>query len=335
MWEIRSIPNHGEWDLIVERHPAGTLFHTRGWLELLGHTQGARLLALGLFRHGRLVGVCPVFLRRMGPFMIAGSPLVAEDTPYLGPVVDPAFLPDVLTRLSDILAGHGARFIRMLLSPAYGFAALPRYEVKEKRTHVVDLELGRDQLWTRMEGRARTAIRKAEKSNVEIVWASPQSYLEEYWKMVEDVYGRQGRRPPNPLAFYRRLFDTCYPASVAMLLARHEGRMVGGMILAWQKDRAYYLNGASYRSCQPLGVNSLLQWEAMQWAAKLGCRWYDFVGSDLPWLARFKESFGGTLTPYLAIEHASSWVVRLCRRQYATWKGFAGVWTGWRPSFHT
>jgi hypothetical protein len=62
-----------------------------------------------------------------------------------------------------------------------------------------------------------------------------------------------------------------------------------------------------------LNPSNLVLWKAVERAAERGCREFDFVGSDIPRLARFKESFGGELVEHSCIEWASSRAVWMAR----------------------
>jgi lipid II:glycine glycyltransferase (peptidoglycan interpeptide bridge formation enzyme) len=53
-----------------------------------------------------------------------------------------------------------------------------------------------------------------------------------------------------------------------------------------------------------MSPNSLLQWVGIRDAKASGARRYDFVGSDLPWLARYKAGFGAELREYPCLEFA-------------------------------
>ena len=62
------------------------------------------------------------------------------------------------------------------------------------QTWVVDLRGGREAAWDMMEGRARTAVRKAEKAGVTVREAS-QEDLTIYYRLHQETYRRTGVRP--------------------------------------------------------------------------------------------------------------------------------------------
>ncbi|PKN65014.1 MAG: hypothetical protein CVU57_12890 [Deltaproteobacteria bacterium HGW-Deltaproteobacteria-15] len=65
----------------------------------------------------------------------------------------------------------------------------------------------------------------------------------------------------------------------------------------------------------------MIQWEAIRKAKLENLSTYDFVGSDLPWLAKFKMSFGGRLLEYVYLEKSSSdWVEYLTKKVFPRYK---------------
>jgi len=93
----------------------------------------------------------------------------------------------------------------------------------------------------------------------------------------------------------------------AWLLTTSEG---GLTILIYDKVAYYSHNGVTEAGKRKF-VPTLLAWEAIKLAKKLGCSWFDFEGIDdkrWPGFTRFKKSFGG-----IEIEYGGSFSKwRLC-----------------------
>lgn len=95
--------------------------------------------------------------------------------------------------------------------------------------------------------------------------------------------------------------DSHRDTNVVLLVAFREDALLGGVIVAAERDSAFYLYGATsyrYRSLMPAYA---LQWKALRWARELGCSYYDLHGippnddpaHPLHGLYRFKTGFGG------------------------------------------
>jgi lipid II:glycine glycyltransferase (peptidoglycan interpeptide bridge formation enzyme) len=174
-----------------------------------------------------------------------------------------------------------------------------------------------------MEGRCRTAIRKAEKSGVTVVRETGRECIAPYYEILSALYAAQGRSTPNPREFYLELWDRFSRRGLIVLTARHESATIAGALLLHDRDTVYYLNGCSLHAHNHLNPNSLIQWEAIQLAKTSGAHRYDFVGSDIERLAKFKRSFGGAEVAYTLIEHAGSRWVHAARRHFPAMKRLA------------
>lgn len=331
------------WNTFVAQSAYALPFHRHEWLEVLGATQGSNLKRYTLATDrspSDVVGVMPVFIRRFGPFRVGGSPLVVEDTPYLGPVVPDELIPDALIAVRNGMK-RDASFLRVLLPDNVTPEARKTLEaagfvITTKTTQRVDLTVGASGVWEGMEGRCRTAIRRAQKSGVVIhhYTEANENELMAYYRLAQGVYGEQGRGTPNPVEFYRELWRRILPLGlVSLVVASVEGKAIAGAILAHDDRRVYYLDGASDRAYRNLNASNLVLWSALEWGGATGRQEFDFVGSDIPRLARFKASFGGRLVEHSCIEWARSTLVWKARAWWArSGRSLAGKLQVWRAS---
>lgn len=173
------------------------------------------------------------------------------------------------------------------------------------QTWVVDLRTGKEALWRGLEGRARTAVRKAEKSGVTVRLAGRPGDLDEYYRLHCKTYLRTGMQP-HAKAYFEAIWRDFLPAGLACCwFAEHDGEVVAAETFAVFKGAALYWTGAASDKGLRLEANSLLQWTAMQWMMDNGLEWYE-TGEGFPGnrtgkkkgLNDFKKSFGGKLYPY-------------------------------------
>jgi lipid II:glycine glycyltransferase (peptidoglycan interpeptide bridge formation enzyme) len=108
-----------------------------------------------------------------------------------------------------------------------------------------------------------------------------------------------------------------------LLLARSEGEVLAGIIVATWGKKAWYLFGASGARKRNLMPTYALQWRAIQMARERRCESYDLFGippssdPDHPMhgLFQFKTGFGGTI-----INRYGCWDVVLNRSKYALYR---------------
>lgn len=323
MYSLREIAGSeiSKWNELIQSLPGGTIFHTPKWLKLIENNQPLRIKKIGVFLDGKLVGVFPLCLKSFMFIKVAGSPFVVEDTPYMGPVIDPCHILDILPALDEYSKRNRIGFLRIISNQAYyAESRHKRYHFIEKHTHVLDITKTEDSLWKNLEGRCRTAIRKARKSGVVVARVTDRNYIEKYYSIIEQVYHSQNKPCPNQKAFYYDMWDLFAPSNAIFLSAKYRGEIIAGAIIILDRKRAYYLNGASKHDFRSFSASNLLLWEAINIAKERGAEQFDFVGSDIQRLAKFKKSFGGQLVTHSLIEKASSKWISLLRNRYPYYK---------------
>lgn len=318
---LTDIDDDSLWDALVSTCPGGEIFHSSAWLRLLSEVYGARPRRLGLSRDGELIAGIPVLVRRLGPFRIAGSPLPGTTTPQMGPLAkEPGGIADVLSAFDRWQRQERIAISHLICSGPVESEQLQTvgYDVEPHRTMLLDLrDKTADDLWTGFKSECRTAIRKAEKSGVEVCAAHDLSFIGEYLEMAEGVFARQGRSAPTPREFYEALWRRFHPSgTLQVLLARHDGKIVSGALFLAHERRLYYLDGASCARGNTLRANNLIHWTILRWAADRRMIQYDMVGADTPELIRFKSTFGSRLVERPRAHRTSSAIVAAAMQTY-------------------
>lgn len=324
MVEVRELKEDCSWDGFVVAHPRGTLFHTSGWLRILAKNQQLSLVRLGFFEGNRLVAVLPLFVKRFGILKVAGSPFVAEDTPYLGILSESEGHVAVLAALKAVLRKRGIHFLRMIEQNDSDNAGGDGVSVAIRHTHVLDLRRAEDEIWSGFEGRCRTAVRKAEKSGVVVAMADDPGFVRDYHGILENLYARQKMMTPNPLGFYQDVWAAYKDRNALFIKATVGGELAAAAIIIHSGNRAYYINGVSVQAFNGLSPNNAIQWFVIKQLKAMGVEFYDFMGSDIERLAQFKKSFGGTLTLYRNVEISGSALASFLRKHYNTVRLMAG-----------
>ena len=167
------------------------------------------------------------------------------------------------------------------------------------------LRLGGDpeEAWNRMQGRARTAVRKATKAGVSVREAGPED-LDPYYALHQGTYDRNAQRP-HPRKYFELIWDRFLASDRALaLIAELDGEPIAAQTFAVYKGASAYWTGASDERGLSTGANNLLQWEALKRLTDRGVDWYE-AGEAFPaardpklrGLSDFKRSTGGELKP--------------------------------------
>ena len=157
-----------------------------------------------------------------------------------------------------------------------------------------------DLMWGRMQGRSRTAIRKARRHGIEgLVRPAIIDDIEPgsaFRTLYEATMTRVG-------ASAHYFFDDAYYSGLLEVLGddlqivevRDPGDVVASALVMRHGDRVHYHLSGSDLDGSRLGANSVLVWSIMEWCAESGVKLCHLGGgrTDRDGLALFKRSFGG------------------------------------------
>ncbi|NPV57359.1 MAG: peptidoglycan bridge formation glycyltransferase FemA/FemB family protein [Anaerolineae bacterium] len=178
--------------------------------------------------------------------------------------------------------------------------------VQPRGTVVVDLAAGETDVLSRMKQKTRYNIRLAEKKGVVVELSDD---LDVFYSLMLTT-GQRDQFGVHAQAYYRSVYELFPRHQAQLFIARHQGEPLAGIMVFRNGSRAWYFYGASSNDSRNLMPTYLLQWEAMRWCLRLGCRSYDLWGvpdeseqvlerdflarSDGLWgVYRFKRGFGG------------------------------------------
>jgi lipid II:glycine glycyltransferase (peptidoglycan interpeptide bridge formation enzyme) len=166
---------------------------------------------------------------------------------------------------------------------------------------LVPVDQGPDAAWKAMEGRSRTAIRKAERSGFDSrlrpVRPDDTEPGSTFRRLYETTMARVGSSPRYLFTdeYYQQLLHGLGPALLMAEVYDPDGVIVAASLVMRHRGRAHYHLAGSDPGAARLGANNLLVWAIIGWAAAEGL---DLVhlGGGLTAddnLFRFKRSFGG------------------------------------------
>lgn len=274
---------------------------------------GARPYA---FRIGAAGGML-VLVRRVAPGLSLGYVPYGPDLP--DPTGAPGARERLLLRLGQAAAPLLPRevaFVRFDLPWEVGSQGAGRLEesprlrrsgveIQPIHTVVLDLRASDQDLLAAMHHKTRYNIGLAARRGVEVVEGTTAEELAA-WYAVKVENDRRDGIVTHSEAYFRALVrpagDRCAVGpTVRLMLARVDGRVVGGIIVSFCGKAARYLHGASSDEMRNTMFSYALQWRAVALAREVGCETYDLYGippDDDPahpmhGLYRFKIGFGG------------------------------------------
>ncbi len=149
----------------------------------------------------------------------------------------------------------------------------------------------------------RYEIRRAEREQVVVKWASSEEEHDDWFRMYSEMATAK-HFAAGDLEHLRGVLGwvSAEPDRGGLLLARKNGRLLGGAAIIRSGARCWYVLGATSKN-DKFSAGHLLQWKALQWAKEEGCREYDF-GGFTPGAkggpAFFKSGFCNNIVNFLA-----------------------------------
>ncbi len=313
---------HEAWDAFIRTSQTGTLFHTSIWKSVIDAAYDDGLYTLiGAYDNERLVGgFCALTRKRLG-VATAVTPL---STPYTGFVLQRENRADAVQREDHItqafvpyLRRYRYQNLQCVPGPAtYGSPAdrIPLvdlrplaeagYTITARWTLMIDLQQPEEKLWKGFEGQVRRNIKKAEKSGFEIndKWDRDRAY-----EIFSETFGRHGKACPVP----EKLFQVIADGEILMTHRRRycawrDGRMEAFLVALRYNGTVYYKFASTSTEVLKSGISSLLIWEMLKDHLDGSWEIFDFVGANIPSIARFKEGFHPSGSTYHAAEYCSS-----------------------------
>ncbi|HEY7984421.1 MAG TPA: peptidoglycan bridge formation glycyltransferase FemA/FemB family protein [Ktedonobacterales bacterium] len=306
--QVRVITDREQWNRFVESAATGYITQTYEWGELGNHL-GDQIVRLGALEGDELRGVMVVMIAPMAP--------LGRRYLYVprGPVVDDPESPALAALVAEArrLARRSGAFMlkvepnvpdgdpRWLAALArLGFRRNP-FATHPRRSWVVDVRPGEEQLLANMKMTWRQNIRAAPRKGVVIREAAGDADLATWYGLYQETAVRDGFSI-HPQAYYADVLNLYRERGAAVqYLAEFEGTAIAGLIVARCGPVATSMFSASSNRHRERRPNHLLQWTGMRWAKAQGCALYDFraiaevlepTEPDYS-LYTYKEGFGG------------------------------------------
>jgi hypothetical protein len=281
---------HPDWDAALTRRPDFSFFHSPAWTQVLVDTyRFTPVWQAGKNSWLPLMEVDSWLTGRRGiglPFTDECAPLCESEAEFQ-PLFQSAVEWGRERRWEYIELRGGRKFIgRAPASLAY-FG------------HRLDLAAGEADLFERMDGSARQAVRKAEKDGVAVEISQSIEAVKDFYSLQCLTRKRHGL-PPQPWHFFLNIWRHILSQNRGMVaLAGWQGAKIAGAVYFFQGGRAIYKFGASDPRWQQLRPNNMVMWEAIKWLARNGVASLHLGRTSLAneGLRRFKLNLGAVEEP--------------------------------------
>jgi len=282
------------------------LFQEPAWGQVVG-TLGFPMAYYCLEEDGRIVLAHLAARVRLGFFH-----LLCGGLPYGFAAGDVSRHDEFLRLLADAAQAEGIHRIRLSRN-FYDPPLSPEgYVVREHIQQVLHLAgRGEDEVWDSLKGRVRRDIRLAERRGVVVESATDAAARD----ILFEMYCQTMARNETYVVWQRSMIEKMWeliiqPGQGEMLIGRHEGEPLAGMVTFYSGRRCFYFLGASSGTKRNLCPNDAVIWEAIRRALARGCEDFDFMicsRSDQH-LIDFKAKWGTTSYPFRFYEKDLRWL---------------------------
>lgn len=295
-----------EWEREADRWETFSFFQTPQWLDILCKAfDDFQNRTVRLEGPSGVAVLLPLVRSRKAPGLYSWLSLPYGT--YGGPLAERG----AKSRSWDLVRAYleGQRFsaVNLTLPPGTRPPDWKGYRVHSLTTQVLDLRPGFSSVMDRCFSAAcRRAIRKAERSRIEIRLLEKELFFEPFFVLYEQSMKRWGLNK----GFSPRLFELLWAASgVQYWGALHQGQLVSAALILTQGSHQYYWLGVMDEATQSLRPNNLLFSRILEHSCQNAVETFDLGNSDgLIGVFNFKKSFGPEVVTYAQLYRASPWV---------------------------
>lgn len=183
------------------------------------------------------------------------------------------------------------------------------YKSYNNFTYVIDDLHNLDNVFSNFHKRTIKNINKA-RENVDILESDD---IDAVYKIKYESFRTKNLDLQYSLEKFKELDRACVEKSCRkILLAKQNNRIIGVAYLVWDKNYLYLFKTGVLDEYKQTGVSSLIVWESIKTASKLGKK-FDFEGSINKNIEFFFRSFNPVRKNYLTIYKYNNFLLKLYR----------------------
>lgn len=280
-----------------------SIFTTVEWLAFIERDQKHLTpIVLQILKGERLIGYFCSFLFKKAGLKIIGSPFRGWSTCYMGFNLNPEIdVFSVLPFLKDFLFNNfSCHFIEIVDSAiSLDRAIIHDYYARPEGTLLLDIDKTDQELFKIFKVDCRNYIRQFEKKGAVCeISSSSDSFVEDYYSQLMDVFAKQNMLPTYTLEKVRLLVSTIAPSNILCLrvFTPDHSLCIASSIFLGYNGIFYFWGCASLREYQKYRPNEYMIWTAIQYWRNKGYKLFDMVG-----IRDYKKKFGSHESSYTRI----------------------------------
>lgn len=178
------------------------------------------------------------------------------------------------------------------VAKSLGYKLKETKAVQPKKSLLLDLSLGEENIKKQMKAKTRYNINLAKRKDLKVSYSL--DYFNDFYNLLKKTSQRDVFRL-HPKNHYENIIKAGGKNIMLISILDNERLIAAGLFSLFGKKMVYLHGASDYKERQKMAPY-LLQWTAISKAINLGFRYYDFHGIDdkkWPGVSRFKKGFGG------------------------------------------
>lgn len=286
-----DIPN---WDDLVLATGQASFFHSSAWARVLHESYGYKPIYFCSFENGKLSSLMPVM--QVNSWITGKRGVSLPFTDYCEPILQENLSSPEL--LDDIIRSGRQRGWKYFELRGNGLQLSDTQVSSSYLLHTLDLEREADKIFRTFRKGTKSAIKKAEKEDIEIRICNSEESIIEFYKL-NCITRKSHGLPPQPRGFFKNVYRHILKSGLGIvILALYRGEPIAGAVFFHFGEKAMYKYGASKREYQDLRANNLIVWRAIKYYLEKGCNKFCFGRTEREneGLRTFKNGWGAEET---------------------------------------
>lgn len=303
----------------LDAFPDRTIFQTRPWLEFLQASQGVEPVVIEIKRGDAVVGYFTGALFKKFGIRILGSSFPGWTTAFMGfnllpgTPLGPVAQELIAFAFSSLKCWHLEIYDKSLRFEHIQ-KDFPAARHRVKQGWVMDLRGSEGTVFRRMDRNRRTRIRQASRQGLIVESTTEESFVDDYYSQLVDVFRHKGLAPTYSKERVRQLIRCLLPTGRLLLVRVRDpetGLCIGSGIFPAFNGTMYFWGGAAFRTQLHRHPNESMHWFAIRYWRDRGMTSYDLMGGG-----DYKRRYGATYTETQWIR-VSRWSLLMSLREHA------------------
>lgn len=294
-----------QWELLVQHSPTASFFQTRACYDFYASLSFLRPFVFGISENEKLVGViCGYSISDGGALKrFFSRRAIVPGGLLLNIAISQTSITLLLKHVAQVLSKK-AIYIEIRNYNDYscyrtpiefaGFKYSPHLNFRVKISNL-------DEAFQKLNSSKRRQIKMTLKAGVRIEEAKTPQDINEFYELLRELYSTKIKLPLFPLNFFQQLNEL---SNAKILVIKNNEEVIGGIACVFLDKRVVY----EWFVCGKDGTEKnlypsvLATWAGIEYAARNGFEYFDFMGAGKPdesyGVREFKSKFGGELVSY-------------------------------------